>query len=101
MEHNKLVRDRIPEIIESRWEIVETRILSDKEYIVELKKKILEEVKEYLDSEDPEELVDIIEVVYAIGKTHLLDEKWLEEVRLKKKAKRWWFQNKIFLIETR
>ena len=62
---NKLVRDNIPNIIENNGEKAITRILSDKEYRVELYKKLLEESQEVINSQDTEdileELADVLE----------------------------------------
>ena len=65
-EYNKLVRDKIPEIVISKNCKPVTRILSDEEYILELNKKLLEEVNEYLESNNVEELADVEEVILAI-----------------------------------
>lgn len=63
--YNKLVRDRIPEIIENSRKKFTTRILGDNEYINELKKKLVEEMEEYQQTETNEdaleELADILE----------------------------------------
>ncbi|MDD2566212.1 MAG: nucleoside triphosphate pyrophosphohydrolase [Candidatus Gracilibacteria bacterium] len=102
MFHNKLVRDLIPEIIESRGEIAVTRILDSEEYTLELKKKLLEEVNEFLESEnDSEELADILEVVYALGEKGGISKDGLEKIRQEKATKRGGFKNKIYLIETK
>ncbi len=101
MKHEKLVRDRIPEIIESKWWVAKTRILDRKEYLEELKRKLKEEVAEFLESdEDPEELADILEVVYALGEEWWISKEELEKIRLAKAEKRWWFRDRIYLIET-
>ena len=63
---NKLVRDKIPQIIESNGEQAKIRILNDEEYRAELNKKLLEEVAEYSADNNVEELADIVEVVYGI-----------------------------------
>ena len=65
-EYNKLVRDRIPEIMINKGCKPVTRILNDEDYLNELNKKILEEVNEYLESGEVEELADVCEVLYAI-----------------------------------
>lgn len=95
--YNKLVRDNIPEIMISKGANPVTRILSDEEYLKELNKKLLEEVKEYLESSEIEELADIEEVILAILNTKELTRDNLEEVRLTKVKKRGAFNKKIFL----
>ncbi len=98
IEYNKLVRDKIPQLIEQQGEKAHIQILDEKEYTKELLKKLNEEVNEYLESQDVEELADILEVIYAIceSKTITLDE--LEKRRLEKFYKRGGFSQRIFLI---
>jgi predicted house-cleaning noncanonical NTP pyrophosphatase (MazG superfamily) len=66
MKNNKLVRDRIPEIIEKSGKIPITRTLTDAEFKVFLEKKLDEEVAEFNESHSLEELADIWEVVYSL-----------------------------------
>lgn len=80
MSYNKLVRDKIPEIIESTGEIPIIRKLSDTEYKQELEKKLYEEYLEVIDSSYSnriEELADMIEVIKYLAK---LEDKTLEDV---------------------
>ena len=95
---NKLVRDKIPEIIESSGEKPLCRILDDEEYLLCLEAKLDEEVKEYHESKSIEELADILEVVYALAEAegHTKDE--LMSAYRKKNEKRGDFSRKIFLI---
>lgn len=101
--YNKLVRDRIPEIIEKDGKQCSTEILDDKTYVVELKKKIREELQEYeeatTDEEAIEELADILELMHALAKTHGSTMEEVEKVRAEKAIKRGGFNDKIFLIE--
>ncbi|WP_113928085.1 nucleoside triphosphate pyrophosphohydrolase [Bacillus sp. P14.5] len=101
--YNKLVRDRIPEIIESNGKRFSTRILSEEEYITELKNKSFEELEEYRDAatrEDAlEELADLMEIVHSFAKFHGATLEELEEIRHKKAEKRGAFDEKIYLIE--
>ncbi len=100
MQYNKLVRDRIPEIIKNKWDFPKVRILSDSEYSKELYKKLQEEVDEFLISPDNiEELADIMEVLYAICDFKKISVNEIEKIRLKKKEKKWWFNRRIFLEE--
>jgi len=95
--YNKLVRDKIPEIISSSNKTCTTRILSDREYLDELNKKLKEELNEYLESKDLEELADIEEVIRGILKANYLEYEDLEKVRIKKAAERGTFSKKIYL----
>lgn len=101
--HNKLVRDRIPEIIEGTGKQFSTKIMANEEYIKELKKKSFEELEEYINAENDqdaiEELADLLEIIHALAETHGASFEKVEEVRQKKAAKRGGFKEKIFLIE--
>lgn len=100
MSYNKLVRDKIPEIIKNNNETPITRILSDEEYKVELEKKLLEEYQEVLKASGKdrlEELADMLEVMISLAS---LDDATLEdiiELADKKRNKRGGFKEKIFL----
>lgn len=98
--YNKLVRDKIPKIIEASGNTCTTRILSDEEYIDMLDKKLNEECAEYQDDKNIEELADMLEVIYAIAKAKGTSIEELEKVRLEKAEKRGGFDEKILLIET-
>ena len=95
--YNKLVRDKIPEIILKDNELPSTRILNDEEYIQELNKKLQEEVNEYLEAENIEEMVDILEVIRAILDHKGVTYEEIEEKGIKKATKRGAFKEKIFL----
>lgn len=101
--YNKLVRDLIPEIIQNSGKKFTTRILEDDEYIIELKKKLSEEIHEYknatTDEEAIEELADILELMHALAKVHGANIQEIEKIRQDKAKKRGGFSEKIFLIE--
>jgi predicted house-cleaning noncanonical NTP pyrophosphatase (MazG superfamily) len=101
--YNKLVRDRILEVIESTGKKFSTRILNDDEYITELKKKCIEEFEEYSKTENNEdaieELADLLEIIHALAVVHGASIEKVEEVRKMKAEKRGGFKEKIFLIE--
>ena len=98
--YNKLVRDRIPEIIEGNGEEPITRILNDEEYRSELIKKLNEEYDEVVNASGEdiiEELADMLEVMESIAK---IQNKTLDNIIIekeKKKNKRGGFSKKIFL----
>ena len=68
-QYNKLVRDKIPKIIEDSGKSATIRILSDSEYVNALETKLDEEVGEYHRDKSVEELADILEVIYALAAT--------------------------------
>lgn len=99
--YNKLVRDKIPEIIEANNEKPIIRILDNEEYKGELEKKLLEEYNEVLKAknskERTEELADILEIIISLAK---LEDKSLDDIIKiadKKREKRGGFNKKIFL----
>lgn len=95
--HNKLVRDKIPEIIEAAGKVCVTHILTDEEYIVALETKLNEEVAEYQVEKNLEEMVDVLEVLQAIciARGYSLED--LESMRTKKSEERGGFREKKFL----
>lgn len=94
---NKLVRDKIPDIILKDNELPVTRILSDEEYIKELNNKLTQEVNKYLEEENVEEMVDILEVIRAILKYKKVSYSEIEDKRKKKVQKRGAFKEKVYL----
>jgi predicted house-cleaning noncanonical NTP pyrophosphatase (MazG superfamily) len=97
--YNKLVRDRIPEIIEASGKICVTEVLPDEEYLKMVDAKLDEELAEYHKDQNIEELADLLEVIYAaaIARGYSIDE--LERVRSEKAAKRGGFEKKLLLLE--
>ncbi|MEW9673988.1 phosphoribosyl-ATP pyrophosphohydrolase [Ammoniphilus sp. 3BR4] len=101
--YKKLVRDRIPEIIEATGKKYTTRILEEQEYKTELQKKMREELAEYLsatsDKDSLEELADLLEVIHALTAVHESTPNQLEVIRMEKAEKRGGFQERLFLID--
>jgi len=100
MKYNKLVRDKIPEIIRNKDQIAITHIASDEEYYLKLQEKLKEEVEEFLESNNNEELADVLEVIYAICDEKGINKEKLEELRIIKNKERGPFKNRIILDET-
>ena len=98
--YNKLVRDKIPEKIKQNGESSKIRILEKDEYLKELNIKMQEELNEYLQSGDIEELADLEEVLRAILDVKGVSYSEFEQIRNKKIEKRGAFKNKIFLEST-
>lgn len=97
--YNKLVRDKIPQIIEADGKSCTTEILSNEEYIKMLDEKLNEEFIEYQESKAVEELADILEVVYAIATARGYSQETVERIRKQKADKRGKFKKKILLKE--
>ena len=99
--YNKLVRDRIPEIIESNGKHCVIETLDADRYIEMLEKKLDEELAEYQESQHLEELADLLEVMGAVVKARGYTWEQLTAVRKKKHAERGGFDKKVFLKEVR
>lgn len=97
--YNKLVRDRIPEIIERSGKCCKIRILCDEEYLSMIDAKLDEELAEYHKDHNLEELADLLEVIYAVAKARGYSIEQLEKVRLEKVEKRGGFQKRLLLTE--
>jgi predicted house-cleaning noncanonical NTP pyrophosphatase (MazG superfamily) len=99
-EYNKLIRDLIPNRMDSKGIRYKLHTATEEEFKLKLEEKLGEEVAEYLKDKNTEELADVLEVVYALGElhgTHPLD---LENLRKKKAEERGGFKLKLILEET-
>ncbi len=99
--HQKLVRDKIPEVIKKAGNQYEVRVMEEAEFEMELRKKILEEVKELMESsvEDlEEEMADVLELLQSLASHYEVDFKLVEEKQKKKREKRGGFKKRLFLI---
>ena len=97
--YRKLVRDRIPEIIEQAGQTCVCSVLSDDEYLKMLDEKLDEELAEYQESKSMEELADLLEVVRAVARARGSSPEEVEEIRRMKAEKRGGFEKKILLEE--
>jgi predicted house-cleaning noncanonical NTP pyrophosphatase (MazG superfamily) len=97
--YNKLVRDKIPEIIKNNGENPIIEILNDNKYKEMLDKKLLEEVNEYLKDDNVEELADITEVILALIKFKNVEINEFKSIVKSKRDKKGGFENKILLKE--
>ena len=95
--YNKLVRDKIPEIIEASGKTCETEILDEGEYLRMVDAKLDEELAEYHQDQNLEELADLLEVIRAaaVARGYTLED--LERVRAEKYEARGGFEKKILL----
>lgn len=95
--YNKLVRDNIINIISNSNKKAKYHILTDDDYLTELNNKLVEELNEYLESNEIEELADIQEIINALVvlKGYTFDK--FDEIRENKAIKNGKFEKKIFL----
>ena len=98
MRYDKLVRDKIPELIQKAGETPVIRILEDAEYQECLEEKLDEEVAEFHKDRNIEELADILEVVLALNESLGYSREELESAYLKKHEARGGFSDRVFLI---
>ena len=95
--HQKLVRDRIPEIIRSSGKTCTIRVLEDAAYVAALDAKLQEELNEYLADGSAEELADLLEVLMAAAEARGYTFREVEALRREKAEKRGGFRERIFL----
>ncbi len=95
MRYNKLVRDKIPEYIRKKCGTPITHIARGKEYWEKLKEKLLEEIKEFSESETIEEMADIQEVIDAMCRYKKFSRGKIEIIRKKKIGERGAFKKKL------
>jgi predicted house-cleaning noncanonical NTP pyrophosphatase (MazG superfamily) len=96
-EFDKLVRDEIPRIIEENGETPITHTAEGDEYSEQLDEKLAEEVTEYLESGEVEELADVLEVLHAIRKERGVSLESLRDKRRRKAEQRGRFSEGIVL----
>lgn len=96
-EYNKLIRDKIPEIIEATGKQCIVEVMNEAEYIDALDRKLNEELAEYQADKSLEELADLLEVMYAVAEARGYSIEELESVRKAKAEKRGGFKKKLRL----
>lgn len=95
--YGKLIRDRIPEIIDEAGRQCTVRRLEEDEFRIALHHKLQEELDEYLAQGEPVELADLLEVIYALLEQHGMTPAQLEQLRQEKAAARGAFRERIWL----
>ena len=97
--YDKLIRDKIPQIIEATGGVCRTEILEEGQYLSRLEEKLSEDVGEYLESGEEEELADLLEVMEALAK----ERGWLWEdvlaLQREKRERRGGFEKRLLLTE--
>jgi predicted house-cleaning noncanonical NTP pyrophosphatase (MazG superfamily) len=95
--YNKLVRDKIPEIIEAEGKTVKSRWLSKEEYFEELIKKLGEEYEEFKEARNLEELVDLQEVILALADAMNIKHGALGKALSEKALQKGAFKHRVYL----
>jgi len=96
--YNKLVRDKIPQVIEADGKKYDIRIADKKEHYELLEEKLMEEVKEFLEGKNLEELADVMEVLYGLADKLGYSEEELNQRRVEKREKLGGFKEGIVLM---
>lgn len=99
IKYEKAVRDKIPEIIKSSGKNCNVKKLDDSEFLIQLEKKLLEELNEYQESKDVEELADVLEAIYRISELKGVVPDELDKIRQKKAEQRGKFDDNLFLVD--
>lgn len=100
MKYNKLIRDKIPEIIKSKNQNAKVHIATEKEFQEKLKEKLIEEANEFSKQPNKEEFADILEVLYAISDFYKFNPEEIRKVRKEKAKTRGRFKKRLILDET-
>ncbi|MEA1937473.1 MAG: nucleoside triphosphate pyrophosphohydrolase [Patescibacteria group bacterium] len=100
--YNKLVRNKIPQIIKENRQAPIIRKLDKKEFTEELFKKLKEETKEVIGAKNDKkelmkEISDVYEVIDTIVDLYKLDKDLILRLQKDKKEKRGSFEKRIFL----
>lgn len=95
--YNKLVRDRIPDIIAASGRSCTCRTLTQEEYLDMLDAKLEEELSEYQQSKSMEALADLLEVIRAAASARGSSFEEVEAIRIAKAKERGGFDARIFL----
>lgn len=97
---DKLIRDRLPEIMRKRGIQVHERFMEPEEFVARLKEKLLEEAGEVKQARNQaeltEELADLLEVIYSLSKASGISQEQLERARLEKRKAKGGFDQKIY-----
>jgi predicted house-cleaning noncanonical NTP pyrophosphatase (MazG superfamily) len=94
------VRDKMISIIQAKGEPVSFHIADKEEYKIKLKEKLLEEVHEFIEAENKEEMADVFEVITAILPVYGFTLEEIIEVQKNKREERGAFDQKIILEES-
>ena len=99
--HKKLIRDKIPEIIEADDGKYEVRVMEEDEFKKELRQKLIEEGEEVIKAEKSKlgkELADVLELIKSIAESEDISFELVEEKQKQRREERGGFKKKLFLV---
>ena len=99
--HRKLIRDKIPQVIEANGGKYEVRTMGKREFEKELKRKLVEEASELQETKKEDlvnEMADVLELLKSIAEFYKIDFKLLEEKQIQKRKERGGFRKRLFLL---
>ena len=99
IKYNKAIRDKIPQIIKSSGKNCNVKKLDNSEFLVQLEKKLSEELVEYQEGKNVEELADVLEVIYRISELKGVTPDELDKIRQDKVEQRGKFDDNLFLVD--
>lgn len=99
IKYEKLVRDRIPDLIKESGRQYSARVLDDASYQDALIEKVMEEVQEFRKTGNEEELADLYEVLDCLVEFMDYEPMHIDYLRMKKKEARGSFKKRYFLVE--
>lgn len=101
IQYDKLVRDKIPDVIRQAGKLPVTDTLAPEAMAAALDRKLMEEVHEYLESSSVEEMADILEVLHGIAFHKGISWEEVESARIRKRNERGGFEKGIRLLEVK
>ncbi|WKY48841.1 nucleoside triphosphate pyrophosphohydrolase [Eubacteriaceae bacterium ES3] len=98
VEYNKLVRDKIPQIIKESGRTCEYKVLGDSEIKDALKEKLIEKAQIFSNKPSEDELSDIYELLHAIVETYDYEPLHIDYLKLQNKENKGTYSNRVYLI---
>lgn len=99
MSITKLVRDKIPELMQREGRVGVVTHITGASLDLQLRQKLIEEAHEVVNASDREDLIeelaDVMEVLDVLAKLHAIDPDSIEARRVQKKEKRGGFEKGI------
>lgn len=96
--YNKLVRDRVPEILKSSGHQVEYKILSESQLLLALQDKLLEKAQKFAEKPTENDISDMFELMDLIIDKFEYEQMHIDYLRLKNRELQGGYTQNIYLI---